>query len=211
MSKQKKSGGLFITLEGIEGVGKTTNMDFIHQQLIDAGKETVRTREPGGTVLGEEVRNLLLGHKHDGMSYETELLLMFAARAEHLSKVIMPAVMDGKCVLCDRFTDATFAYQGGGRGIPTRRIQELETWVQGNFRPDLTILLDVPVEVGLERAGKRSAADRFEKEDLEFFQRVRDRYLQLANEFSSRFRIVDASQPLDQVQARIRDVLKEFL
>ncbi|MDH5435575.1 MAG: dTMP kinase [Gammaproteobacteria bacterium] len=203
--------GLFITLEGIEGVGKTTNMDFVHKQLLAAGKEVVLTREPGGTSLGEDIRNLLLGHKHDGMSSETELLLMFAARAEHLSKVIVPAVMDGKYVLCDRFTDATFAYQGGGRGIPTRRIQELEQWVQGNMRPDMTLLLDLPVEVGLERAGKRSAADRFEKENMVFFQRVRDRYLQLADEFPHRFRVIDASQALDVVQQQIKDVLQEIL
>lgn len=203
--------GLFITLEGIEGVGKTTNMEFVHQQLLAAGKEVILTREPGGTSLGEDVRNLLLGHKHDGMSSETELLLMFAARAEHLSKVIMPAVMDGEYVLCDRFTDATYAYQGGGRGIPTRRIQELEQWVQGNMRPDITFLLDVPVELGLERAGKRSAADRFEKEDMVFFQRVRDRYLQLADEFPQRFRVIDASKPLDEVQQQIKDALQEIL
>ncbi len=203
--------GLFITLEGIEGVGKTTNMEFIHQQLLAAGKEVVLTREPGGTSLGEDIRNLLLGHKHDGMSSETELLLMFASRAEHLSKVIAPAVMDGKYVLCDRFTDATFAYQGGGRGISTQRIQELEQWVQGDMRPDVTFLLDVPVEVGLERAGKRSAADRFEKEDMVFFQRVRDRYLQLADESPQRFRVIDASKALDDVQQQIKDALQGVL
>ncbi|MDH5190802.1 MAG: dTMP kinase [Gammaproteobacteria bacterium] len=203
--------GFFITLEGIEGVGKTTNMDFVHKQLVAAGKDVILTREPGGTSLGEDVRNLLLGHKHDGMSSETELLLMFAARAEHLSKVIMPAVMDGKVVLCDRFTDATYAYQGGGRGIPTRRIQELEQWVQGGTRPDMTFLLDLPVEVGLERAGKRSAADRFEKEDMAFFQRVRDRYLQLAAEYPQRFRVIDASKPLDDVQQQISNALQEIL
>lgn len=203
--------GLFITLEGIEGVGKTTNMEFMHQQLLDASKDVVLTREPGGTSLGEDVRNLLLGHKHDGMSSETELLLMFAARAEHLSKVIMPAVMGGKYVLCDRFTDATFAYQGGGRGIPTQRIQELEQWVQGNLRPDITFLLDLPVELGLERAGKRSAADRFEKEDMVFFQRVRERYLQLADEFPQRFRVIDASKSLEEVQQQIKDALQGIL
>ena len=203
--------GFFITLEGIEGVGKTTNMEFVHQQLLAAGKDVILTREPGGTSLGEDVRNLLLGHKHDDMSSETELLLMFAARAEHLSKVIVPAVMDGKYVLCDRFTDATFAYQGGGRGIPTRRIEELEQWVQGNMRPDITLLLDLPVEVGLERAGKRSAADRFEKEDMVFFERVRERYLQLAKEFPQRFRTIDASKALDEVQQQIKDALLEML
>ena len=203
--------GYFITLEGIEGVGKTTNMEFVHQQLLDAGKDVVLTREPGGTSLGEDVRNLLLGHKHDGMSSETELLLMFAARAEHLSKVIAPAVKNGKYVLCDRFTDATFAYQGGGRGIPDTRIKELEQWVQGDMRPDMTLLLDLPVEVGLERAGKRSAADRFEKEDMVFFERVRERYLQLADEFPQRFRVIDASKPLDEVQQQIKDALQEIL
>lgn len=200
--------GRFITIEGTEGVGKTTNIEFIHSLLREVGREVVLTREPGGTPIGEEVRELLLGHKHDGMSDDTELLLMFAARAEHLDKVIRPALEAGKDVLCDRFTDATYAYQGGGRGIAQEHIAVLENWVQGELRPDLTLLLDVPVAIGLQRAGQRSAPDRFEKEKHEFFERVRQMYLQRARAESQRYRIIDASQPLDAVQAQIRAALQ---
>ena len=203
--------GRFITIEGIEGVGKTTNIEFIHSLLKGVGRDVVLTREPGGTPIGEDVRGLLLGHKHDGMSDDTELLLMFAARAEHLDKVIRPALAEGKDVLCDRFTDATYAYQGGGRGIAVEHIAVLENWVQGELRPDLTLLLDVPVAVGLERAGKRSAPDRFEKEKHDFFERVREMYLQRAKAEPKRYRIIDASQPLDDVQSQIRTALQADL
>ena len=203
--------GRFITIEGIEGVGKTTNIDFIHSLLNDAGHEVVLTREPGGTPIGEDVRELLLGHKHEGMSDDTELLLMFAARAEHLHKVIRPALAEGKDVLCDRFTDATYAYQGGGRGIAVEHIAVLENWVQAELRPDLTLLLDVPVAVGLDRAGKRSAPDRFEKEKHDFFERVRDMYLQRAKAEPQRYRIIDASQALDDVQSQIQVALQADL
>lgn len=200
--------GRFITIEGIEGVGKTTNIEFIDSLLQQAGREVVLTREPGGTPIGEDIRELLLGHKHDGMSDDTELLLMFAARAEHLHKVIRPALAAGKDVLCDRFTDATYAYQGGGRGIAVEHIAVLENWVQADLRPDLTLLLDVPVATGLERAGKRSAPDRFEKEKHEFFERVRAMYLLRAQAEPQRYRIIDASQPLDAVQLQIRTALQ---
>ncbi|MDT8404193.1 dTMP kinase [Sulfuriflexus sp.] len=203
--------GRFITIEGTEGVGKTTNIGFIHSLLEQASHEVVLTREPGGTPIGEDIRELLLGHKHDGMSDDTELLLMFAARAEHLDKVIRPALEAGKDVLCDRFTDATYAYQGGGRGIDIAHIAVLENWVQGELRPDLTLLLDVPVAIGLARAGKRSAPDRFEKEQHEFFERVRDMYLQRARTEPQRYRIIDASQPLDAVQSQIRSALQTDL
>jgi len=203
--------GCFITVEGIEGVGKTTNIDYITQLLRDAGKDVVMTREPGGTPLGEEIRELLLGHKHDGMSHNTELLLMFAARAEHLHKVILPALDNGQWVLCDRFTDATYAYQGGGRGFELSDIETLENQVQGTLRPDLTLLLDVPVEVGLDRAGKRSEPDRFEKEKHDFFKHVRQMYLQRAQQHTERTRIIDASQPLDSVQQQINDAVTPFL
>lgn len=203
--------GRFITIEGIEGVGKTTNIEFIDSLLKDAGREVVLTREPGGTPIGEDIRGLLLGHKHDGMSDDTELLLMFAARAEHLDKVIRPALAEGKDVLCDRFTDATYAYQGGGRGIAVEHIAVLETWVQAELRPDLTLLLDVPVAVGLARAGNRSAPDRFEKEKHDFFERVREMYLQRAKAEPQRYRIIDASQPLDDVQSQIRTALQADL
>jgi len=203
--------GCFITVEGIEGVGKTTNINFIETILHDAGKEIVMTREPGGTSLGEDVRELLLGHKHDGMSRDAELLLMFAARAEHLDKVILPAIEEGKWVLCDRFTDATYAYQGGGRGFDTNPIATLETLVQDALRPALTLLLDVSVEIGLDRAGKRSEPDRFEKEKHDFFERVRQTYLQRAKAEPDRIKIIDASQPLAAVQAQIKTTLETFL
>ena len=203
--------GCFITVEGTEGVGKTTNMDYTLELLQKAGIEVVTTREPGGTEIGEEIRSLLLGHKHDGMHDDTELMLMFAARAEHIAQVIRPALEQGKWVMCDRFTDATYAYQGGGRGIDMQRIAALENWVQGELRPDLTLLLDVPVEIGLERAGKRSAPDRFEKEKHDFFEKVRAMYLQRAREEAERFRIIDASQALDDVRKQLQQVLTEFL
>jgi len=203
--------GCFITVEGIEGVGKTTNIEFIEKLLRDAGKSVVMTREPGGTSLGEDVRELLLGHKHDGMSRDAELLLMFAARAEHLDKVVKPALENEKWVLCDRFTDATYAYQGGGRGFDTAPIETLENLVQGNLRPDLTLLLDVSVEIGLERAGKRSEPDRFEKEKHDFFERVRQTYLQRAKVDSKRMVIIDASQSLDDVQSQIHHAITNFI
>lgn len=203
--------GKFITIEGIEGVGKTTNIDFIHGLLVGAGKQVVLTREPGGTSLGEDIRGLLLGHKHDGMSDDTELLLMFAARAEHLHKIIQPALAADKFVLCDRFTDATYAYQGGGRGISLEHIEVLENWVQNTLRPDLTLLLDVPVEVGLARAGKRSAPDRFEKQQGDFFERVRAMYLQRATAEPQRHVIIDASQPLADVQSQIKIAIQAFI
>lgn len=203
--------GKFITLEGTEGVGKTTNLEYIHQKLLDAGKQVVVTREPGGTTLGEDIRNLLLGHKHDGMSSDTELLLMFAARAEHLHKIIGPALETGKWVLCDRFTDATYAYQGGGRGIEDERIAAMEDWVQGGLRPDMTILLDIPVEQGLKRAGERSGPDRFEKEQIEFFEKVRACYLKMAKQHPQRYNIIDASPELDAVQKQIDAALAPYL
>jgi dTMP kinase len=203
--------GKFITVEGIEGVGKTTNIDFIHRQLLAAGREVLLTREPGGTPLAEAIRGLLLDPEYTGMDARCELQLVFAARAEHLARVIRPALAQGKWVLCDRFTDATYAYQGGGRGLDTSIIASLETLVQGNFRPDLTLLLDVPVAVGLARAGKRGALDRFEQEQVEFFERVRSCYLCLAREHAARYRVIDAGQPLDQVQHDLAGVLTTFL
>lgn len=203
--------GGFITVEGIEGVGKSTNLELVRGVLEAAGGKVVVTREPGGTALGEEVRELLLDHRHDGMGADTELLLMFAARAEHLHRVIKPALAQGQWVVCDRFTDATYAYQGGGRGIAPERIATLEAWVQGDLRPALTLLLDLPVEVGLRRAGDRASADRFEQERCEFFERVRACYLQRAAHAPERFRVIDAGRPLDQVQARIREVMEQWL
>lgn len=203
--------GRFITVEGGEGVGKTTNLVFIESRLRAADIDVVVTREPGGTALGEEIRGLLLGHRHAGMTDDAELLLVFAARAEHLAKVIKPALAAGRWVLCDRFTDATYAYQGGGRGTAASRIAELECWTQGELRPDLTLLLDMPVQQGLERAGVRSAPDRFESEQAAFFERVRNAYLSLAAQQPQRYRIIDTGQLLEAVQAAIGVVIDAYV
>lgn len=201
----------FITVEGGEGAGKTTQLAFMRQYLEQAGCRVVVTREPGGTVLGEEIRALLLGHRHDGMALATETLLMFAARAEHLERVIRPALAQGDWVLCDRFTDATYAYQGGGRGLAMERIAVLEDWVQGALRPDLILLFDLPVTVGLARARKRSAADRFEREDVAFFERVRATYRERAVRYSNRYRLVNADQSVEEIWSEVQDILGKFL
>ena len=201
----------FITVEGIEGAGKTSCLDLLEQRIRQRGHEVLVTREPGGTPLGEDLRRLLLGHRHDGMADDTELLLMFAARAEHLHAKIEPALVAGSWVLCDRFTDATYAYQGYGRGIDVQRIAALETWVQGERRPDLTLLLDLPVEVGLQRAGRRSTPDRFERQALTFFDRVRQGYLSLAASAPGRFRVIDAGQSLDEVSRQVTATIDAFL
>ena len=203
--------GSFVTFEGIEGAGKSCNISYAEMLLKNSGKPAMLTREPGGTPLGESLRELLLGHQHDGMSFKAELLLMFAARAQHLQSKILPALERGEWVICDRFTDATYAYQGGGRNLDSAVISVLETLVQGERRPDLTILLDLPVKMGLERAGQRSAPDRFEKEKLDFFERVRAAYLQIAGKDPQRVKVVDASLPLEQVQQQIKVVLTPFL
>ena len=207
----KAAPGKFITVEGIEGAGKSSNIAFIHRQLEAGGKRVLLTREPGGTPLGEEIRDLLLGHRHTGMAQDTELLLMFSARAEHLAQRIKPALEQGQWVLCDRFTDASFAYQGGGRGIDWQRIETLEQWVQQGLRPDLTLLLDLPVDTGLVRAGKRSAPDRFEREARLFFEQVRAAYLKIAAREPIRVKVIDASLPLPEVQAQIKDILDNLL
>jgi dTMP kinase len=203
--------GKFITVEGSEGAGKSTNLDYIQQLLRAAGKTVLFTREPGGTPLGEDVRGLLLGHRHTGMSPEAELLLMFAARAEHLSARIRPALARGDWVLCDRFTDASYAYQGGGRGIHPRRIRSLEQLVQEGLKPDLTLLLDVPTAIGLRRAGQRSDPDRFEREETAFFERVRRAYLNIAEQEPGRVKVIDASQSLTSVRQAIRHHVRAFL
>ena len=212
------SRGLFITVEGGEGVGKSTNIRFLEQHLVDLGVELVVTREPGGTPLAENIRKLLLQPAGDAPGAEpepvgnlAELLLMFAARAQHIEQVIEPALAAGQWVLCDRFTDATYAYQSGGRKMDAALVQQLEQLVQGELRPDYTLLLDAPVELGLERARGRGELDRFESEQLDFFQRVRDTYLQLAAESRGRYRVVDASQSLEQVQAQLDNICNELL
>ena len=202
--------GLFITLEGGEGAGKSTSLAFVREFLEQAGRRVVVTREPGGTPLGEKIRELLL-HGRENMDVDTELLLMFAARAEHLVRVIRPALAEGACVVCDRFTDATYAYQGGGRGVPEARIRILEDWVQQGLRPNLTLLLDIPAGQGLGRAGLRSAPDRFEREKIDFFERVRNHYLAAAAREPQRIRVIDAACDIPQVQAQLRNALGEIL
>jgi dTMP kinase len=203
--------GRFITVEGIEGAGKTTNLKFIEAYLHAQGITVLTTREPGGTPLAEQIRGLLLDHQQTGLASDTETLLLFAARAEHLDKLISPALDNGKWVLCDRFTDATYAYQGGGRGISPLRINLLEQWVQGDLSPDLTLLFDVPVSLGLERAARRNKPDRFESEQVAFFERVREAYLEQARQHSQRYRIIDAAQPQEAVQKNIQHILAGFL
>lgn len=203
--------GKFITIEGTEGVGKTTNMSFVQQYLQGAGKTVIVTREPGGTDIGEKIREMLLDASNTALVDDAELLLMFAARAQHIHQVIEPALKSGQWVLCDRFTDATYAYQGGGRGIDTDRIAVLESWVQGALRPDLTLLLDIPVKTGLTRASQRSEPDRFEQERQSFFEKVRQAYLDRANNDTQHYRIIDASQQLENVQKQIVQALKDIL
>lgn len=202
--------GLFVTLEGPEGAGKTTNRQFLADHLQQAGHQVVLTREPGGTELAEKIRELLLAPHDEPMAVDTELLLMFAARAQHLQQLIKPALAQGKVVLCDRFTDATYAYQGGGRGIDPQRIAVLEYFVQGPLRPDLTILFDLPVEAGMARAKQRGTLDRFERERHEFFDAVRENYLQRAQAEPERFRLVNAGVPLEQVQQQLVPLLQEI-
>ena len=202
--------GLFITLEGGEGAGKSTSLAFVCELLEQAGRRVVVTREPGGTPLGEKIRELLL-HGRESMDVDTELLLMFAARAEHLARVIRPTLAEGACVVCDRFTDATYAYQGGGRGVPEARIRILEDWVQQGLRPDITLLLDIPVKQGLGRAGQRSAPDRFEREKIDFFERVRNHYLAAAASEPQRIRVIDAACDIPAVQAQLRSALAAIL
>ena len=202
---------LFITLEGIEGAGKSTFIDFIEKFFVDEGRDVKKTREPGGTKIGEQVRDILLKNENQKLISDSELLLMFAARAQHISEVILPALSSGKVVLCDRFIDASYAYQGGGRGIEYSKINLLEKWVMPDLKPDLTLLFDLDVSIALERIKKRSDADRFESEDLYFFEKVRESYLERAESEPVRFQIIDSALPLKNVEEQVRNVLKEIL
>ena len=204
------SRGRFITVEGGEGAGKSTCLDFVRRRIEVAGHRVVVTREPGGTVIAEEIRALLLDHREDGMTDSSELLLVFAARADHIARVIRPALERGDWVLSDRFTDATYAYQGGGRGISAERIALLETFVQGDLRPDLTLLLDLPVADGLARVGQRGDFDRFEREEAQFFERVREAYRDRARAEPDRFGVIDAGRTLAEVEDQIAAVLDDF-
>jgi dTMP kinase len=197
-------------VEGGEGVGKSTNIAYLEQQLTGQGVELLVTREPGGSVLGERVRQLLLAVDDEAIDPMAELLLVFAARAQHIHTRIEPALAAGKWVLCDRFTDATYAYQCGGRGIDRAAVSALEQLVQGELRPDCTLLLDAPVATGMARAQGRGELDRFEREELAFFERVRATYLELAELSSGRYRIIDAGQSLDKVQEQLRKVCTEL-
>lgn len=202
--------GRLITLEGIEGVGKSTHVAALVELLRDRGIDALGTREPGGTPVADRIRSLLLDPDAPAPAVDTELLLMFAARAEHLETTIEPALRAGRWVVSDRFTDATYAYQGGGRGVPAERIAVLEAWVQGDLRADLTLLFDTDVEVALTRARGRSPADRFESETTAFFERARQAYLQRARGEPERFRIIDAGATLAEVRAAAVDALRTF-
>ncbi|MBD9355144.1 dTMP kinase [Methylomonas albis] len=196
--------GRFITLEGGEGVGKSTNLQFIKQLLEERGIPFVHTREPGGTGIAEKIRGILLERQEESLSEQAELLLVFAARAQHIQQVILPALQQGRWVVCDRFTDATYAYQGGGRNMDLQTIAWLENTVQGALRPDLTLVFDAPIEIGMQRAKHRGELDRFETEQLAFFERVRQAYLQRAATDLHRYKIIDASLPLSEVQQQLR-------
>jgi dTMP kinase len=195
--------GYFITFEGGEGTGKSTQLALVKEALEQRGIKACVTREPGGTELAEEIRGVLLSPRNETVDPTTELLLMFAARAQHLARVILPAVDRGEWVLCDRFTDATYAYQHGGRGVDGGKIATLERLVQMGVNPDLTLLFDAPIEISLQRMRDRGALDRFEREGLEFMQRVRSAYLTRARGESERFRVIDATATVDDVRASV--------
>ena len=203
--------GRFISFEGIEGVGKTTALQYIRERLDAAQIPYVITREPGGTSIAEVIREILLNHHDEMMCPDTELLLMFAGRAQNIAQVVLPALQRGQWVLSDRFTDASFAYQGGGRGIPVKHIEELARWVQGNLKPDLTFLLDAPVLVGLNRVKSRGTKDRIETEGFEFFKRVWESYLAQAKREPKRFRVIHADQELSGVREQLRQVINPLL
>jgi dTMP kinase len=196
--------GKFITLEGMDGAGKSTHIPDIIKLLESKGVEVISTREPGGTVLGEQLRALLL---NEAMHPETETLLMFAARREHIAKVIEPALARGAWVLSDRFTDATYAYQSGGRGVSAEKVISLEAWVQGNLQPDLTLLFDVPVEVSVARLASTRTPDKFERESAEFFTLIRNAYLDRANKNPNRFRVVNSNQALSDVKIEVKNII----
>ena len=200
--------GIFITVEGIEGTGKSTNIDFLTGLIEKRGFEVVRTREPGGTPMAEQIRQLLLDHDQEDLPAIAELLLFFASRSLHLRNTIIPSLQQGKWVVCDRFTDASRAYQGSGRGLDLDRIERLAEWVQEGVEPDMTLLLDAPAEIGMERAAARGEGDRMDNEELAFYQRVRAGYLTLADMHPERFAVVDASRPLADVQVSIEAELE---
>jgi dTMP kinase len=207
MSVEKGIKGRFITVEGTEGVGKSTNIMLLKERIESAGIELVLTREPGGTVLAEKIRDLVLTPTPEAIAVDAELLLIFAARAQHIQNVIAPAIQRGAWVLSDRFTDATYAYQGHGRGIDLERIAQLEQFVQADLRPDLTLLLDAPVEIGLARASARGELDRIELEKQSFFEKVRFGYHQQMKKEPKRFALIDAAKSLQEVKVQVEKVI----
>ncbi|CAA0096719.1 Thymidylate kinase [BD1-7 clade bacterium] len=209
MTAQKR--GLFVVLEGGEGVGKTTNAAFMRQYLENKGIEYSATREPGGTPLAEELREIILAPREESMAPMAELLLVFAARAQHIEHKILPIIEQGQWCLCDRFTDATFAYQGAGRDLGTSRVEALESFVQAGLRPDCVIILDAPVEIGHQRARARAALDRMESEAMTFHQKVRDAYLARAAQAPDRYEVIDAALPLAEVQVNLASVLDRLI
>lgn len=202
--------GKFITVEGSEGVGKSTNVDFLASAIKDHGYEVICTREPGGTPIAERIRQILLEHGEEPLPDIAELLLFFASRSLHISNKIRPALEAGKWVICDRFTDASRAYQGAGRGLDMQRINLLADWVQDDLQPDMTLLLDAPAEIGMQRAQQRGETDRLESEQISFYERVRAGYLALAEANPGRYRVVDAARPLQEVQVSIGAVLEQI-
>ena len=211
MSAQKTKRGLFITFEGVEGGGKTTNIAFTAEKIRKAGHQVLLTREPGGTTTGEAIRKILVSRELPEINPQTELLLMFAARSEHVQRKILPALEQGIWVLCDRFTDASYAYQGAGRGIDSEHIKMLENFVQGSLRPDITFLFDLDANIGLARAQSRGETDRFEQQHIKFFNRVRSEYLKMAEAEPKRFRLIEAQHDLKKVQQQIVQKLDEIL
>jgi dTMP kinase len=207
----RNNRGLFLTFEGIEGAGKSSNLEHAKAIVEASGKTVTVSREPGGTEIGEKIREVLLDPNLPAMHSDTELLLMFASRAEHYQNKILPALTAGNWVLCDRFTDASFAYQGGGRNIDINRIAALEEWALGNFRADKTFLFDLPVNVGLSRAKARSAADRIEQEESDFFERIRESYLMRAQDEPNRFSVIDASQTMEGVRQQVEQAVEGLI
>jgi len=199
--------GKFITIDGVEGAGKSTQIEFICEYLKAKGVDVILTREPGGTDIGEKIRTLLLSNSTGKMHADTELMLMFAARNEHIQNKIMPALKQGDWVLSDRFTDASYAYQGGGRGLDVSRIAQLEQWVLQDFTPDMTLLLDVPVEIGMSRVESRGKKDRIELEATDFFNRVRQAYIDRSEQFPERIKLIDSSQTVEHTKQQIKVIL----
>jgi len=204
----KIENGKFITLEGMDGAGKSTHIPSIVSQIEADGHRVICTREPGGTALGEQLREMLL---HQAMHPETETLLMFAARREHVANVIAPALAKGECVISDRFTDATFAYQAGAKSVSVDKINQLETWVQGALQPNMTILFDVPVAVSMKRLALARTPDKFEREGEAFFEKLRQAYLERAKNDTKRFRVINADKSLEEVKTEVKAIIKDFL